>query len=729
MSPAAERSFPYSAFLPAALLLLFAFELGTFSTALDAWRVVVGHALIVVLALWGCRVSGDPLSLKGAHRSHAPDPRGGVRPDASRWPRLLPAILALATAVWLAASAWQSPVPRAGFEGMLLLVMVVFAVPTVVWLWRTPRRRRLGAAGIGIVLGVVAAAALVAAWREGSGRAAAPLGHHNLLALWLVMLLPLGVQGARAGDATDLRSRTERLRERIVPALAGLGAGLACVAVLATRSVGAMLAILVLIALAMGSSLRPDSRSWRLPLRLSSRLFVAALLLAVLASIGPRLADMARGDDVSARVRWGYLEAAVRGIGARPLFGWGPGAAAWTFAEHMRPVPGIHPAGEVVADPHSLPLRIAYDLGVPGLVLIGCLAFCVAGRRTQWDDGFGRAAGWGLVALLVAGTFTRPLASLAIPVGLVVLIGGRLAAAQGVRADGDEARLSKRRRRGRSWVAGLVVLASAVALAPLDAARVAYGQATHAPDAEAAAEALKRAVRLDPWHPLYRARLASIRGDSVMAHQAATEARGVAALWLAAASAAGGTSDADPETVDAQVRRQALARACGLDALAPVAPFLLAVDLGKRDASWAAALAGRAVLAEPRLLAATAWQQDPDLRDRAITWVMAQDDVDAGWRQVFLEEAAVRRPRVDQPMSADARRALVVRADTDPATAMSLHVFHRSPWPWRLADVVLDAERLVGLGLPAASALASTGRSTFDPSACVPSANGVHAVP
>lgn len=734
------------------MVLAFAVELGTFSAALDAWRVLVGHALVVILALVGCRAGLDPLALGAARGTTA----GRRRTEWKCTDRLLPVIVAALTACWLAVSAWRSPVTRAGAEGILLLIALVFVVPAVAWLWRTPRRRRLGAASLGASLAIVATVALATAWGQGvlseGGRAAQPLGHHNLLALWLVMLLPMALPGAwpeaeRAGEPSGGSSpdpavdrapassvshlRQGRHGEAVARALSGAGAVLALVTVLATRSLGGMLALFVLAVAAVvwqpsGVSqprvvASPDG--WRGGRSRWRRMGAALLALGVLMLVSPRLIDMARGDDVSTRVRMGYLAAAVRGIEARPVLGWGPGAAHWTFAEHVRPIPGVHPAGEVVADPHSLPLRLAYDLGLPGLLLIVCLAVVVVRRRPELDGRLGAATGLGIVAFVTAGTFTRPFAALAVPVALAVVIGGRLAATQTLRASGGWGRhgskhLEASHSGASHWSARLLLVVCAAALAPLDAARWAYDEATRAADSVDAEDALLRAVRRDPWHPLYRARLASLRGDAALATQAATDARGVAALWLAAGGMA-----IDSGTADERARSRALAHACRLDPLAPIAPFLLAVDVKDAQHPLAAQLGGRALLAEPLLLAAMSWQEVPGqlvpgLRDQAIAWVMARDDVDAGWRQVFLEEAAVRQAREEATMPNDAATALVVRADTEAATAMSLHVFQRRPWSWRLAAVSVDVDALAGLSMPAASALASTGRDAFDPLTC-----------
>ena len=89
-----------------------------------------------------------------------------------------------------------------------------------------------------------------------------------------------------------------------------------------------------------------------------------ALALVGAVWFAPRVIDVARGHDLSTRARLAYAEAGVRGWRERPLLGWGPGATAWTIAEHLPVRPGVLPAGQAVADLHDLPLQLGYELGV-----------------------------------------------------------------------------------------------------------------------------------------------------------------------------------------------------------------------------------------------------------------------------------------------------------------------------------------------------------------------------
>ena len=83
------------------------------------------------------------------------------------------------------------------------------------------------------------------------------------------------------------------------------------------------------------------------------------------------------------------------------MLGWGPGSASWTTAEHLRPIPGLHPPDQVVADLHSLPLQLGYELGWSGLLLTGGLALVFLRRRgaAAADPRLRRFALLGLAAL------------------------------------------------------------------------------------------------------------------------------------------------------------------------------------------------------------------------------------------------------------------------------------------------------------------------------------------
>ena len=686
------------ALLPAALLAFFGGWCGTFYYGASAAAVVLGHLVLLAVVAWGWR-GWDPLRL-GA--------RGKV----------LPPLLWL----WLLLSLRGSPVPRAGWVAAALLPAFL-AVPAVVArCWDESSARRRGGLALCAVAGGAALIALAGMAWQGSPRAAQPLGNAVLLGAFLAILAPLGLVVAAA-------ERRRRWRAAAIAAVALVG-----VAVLATRSVAAIAAAVVGTALV----LPPGRRRW----------LVVPLLGGVLV-LGTRLPGLASGLDPSLQARWTYWQAGVRGIFARPAFGWGPGSTSWTVAPLLRPRPGINPPGEVVGDLHAVPLQLAYELGLPGLAvaMAAGVAFVLARLRerpgtAEPSPATGTAEGpdlrrGGLAGLAAGGTALlagptlgttalwvtlavaagaalagsarcerRPLTSARSPSGpLSPRRGERGVGESGVadqpRGGGREGGGSGLRPRGGAWLSGAIAL---LLLAPLDAALACYEAARHAPPPRAVA-LLELAAELDPGMPLYRARIGwlarTAAGRALALGRAAAAAPAVPALQLAAgwsAQAAG------------QDGEEALARACDGDPLSGPAPWLLAMAAPK--AERAPRLAARALLADPPLLAALSWEREPELLAAALAEVTSWQGVDEGLRQALLDRAKSLpwRGRLG---------ALRVTMDEEPSTAVSLHVFRRRPWPATLAivpvrrDLVGDLERL-----PAAGSLSTTQADAF-PVPCV----------
>jgi hypothetical protein len=200
--------------------------------------------------------------------------------------------------------------------------------------------------------------------------------------------------------------------------------------------------------------------------------------------------------------------------------------------------------------------------------------------------------------------------------------------------------------------------------------------------------------------PLYRARLGwrapTAAGRASALGQAAAAARGVPALQLAAgwSAQAAGLAGGDE-----------LSRACDGDPLSGPAPFLLA--LAAPGAGPAPRLAARALLADPPLLSAVAWEREPALLAAALAAAAGWEGVDAGLRG-SLADAAAGLPRRG-PLA-----MLRVTMDEEPSTAVSLHVFRRLPWPATLAAVPVRREAFARVErLPAAGSLASTRGDAF----------------
>jgi hypothetical protein len=155
----------------------------------------------------------------------------------------------------------------------------------------------------------------------------------------------------------------------------------------------------------------------------------------------------------------------------------------------------------------------------------------------------------------------------------------------------------------------------------------------------------------------------------------------------------------------------ALEQGCALDPFAPYPPFYLATTAPEGPA--APRLAARAMLAEPRLAAATSWEGREALFRRALEEVRRWPGVDAGWKLALLRVA----PSPQARRGATRRLGLVV----DGAgfnQSWSLHLFHRRPWPtlWPLVSVREDL--LAPLGLPPATSLPETDGRVFEIRGC-----------
>lgn len=632
--------------VPAALLLLSASWSGTFQAPLSSIGVAMGHGALFGVALLGLPRWRDPLGMGRFGNG------------------LLLAAIGLSALSW-----WSSPVPRAGTLGMLLLPAFLLVPAAVAICWRDPAHRRQGVTALYVVAIVIT---VLAGWRWytlGSDRPALPLGHHNLLATFLVGLAPITLLA---------------LRERGVVRLVGLAAfGLSIATVLATRSLGGGLALAVSVAIATFANRR-------------LRLWGIAIAIASVALLVPRLGDVVSGGDPSTDARWGYVRAGIAGMAARPVLGWGPGAAAWTLAEHLAPEAGVHPPGETVADVHDLPVQLAYELGLAGLLAWGLVIACFLRRRRRapvGDEDLRHAALLGLLALALAGLAGLPLTVTALPVLAAILAGAALASTSESAREADAE---------WSMLVPLVVLVvCGIGGAQLDRGQWAYEQARRHEDPEQRLAWLVRAAALDLAHPLYHHRVGSARGDAAARLDAATRARGVAALWLEAGFAL--ADDGDPRA------RAALLRACDLDPLSAIAPWGLSKI--EDDPLRAADFGARALLAEPRMIAAIDWS--PDLRRRAVRRVERLAGVDLGWRDALARHAEARgfldpAGEVWPAPAQEDLRHLGLRVDDDPATSMSMFVFRRAPWPALLASVALDRRHLEGLTLTAATRLPST---------------------
>lgn len=653
MSELPARAAPLA---PALLLLLFAGWCGTFQGSASWPAGVCGQALLLAGACLGAGAVDDPLRL---------GPGG-------RW--LVWAVLAT-----LVASAWASPVPRAGRAGLALVPAFLLLPAAVASVLAEARRRDLAIAGCSVATAAVASWSLFVRPLEAGTRAAMPLGHHNLLAAFLVTSLPVACAGlARRGTARSLSA-------------VALATGL--LALLATRSwLGWLAGLATLLAIARA-----------LP---RGRKLVGGAILLTCGLLLPRLVSMLRGTDLSAAARSVYARAGWNGIVDRPLLGWGPGSTPWTLAEHLRPLPGVNPPGEAVGTLHSSALEVAYEIGLPGalLVVAALLLFGfrrLGDRRLASEPGASVLADCGLLGLAAGGAMALGNSLLAIPaisVALAVAAGAALSS-----------RTAPPRSRAKSAGVALYAIGAAAVLAGPALAERAYAAAIRAPSRAEAAAALAGAVQHDPTFPLYGARRAWAMSApaperAAAALQSAASARGVAALWLRAGGLA-------LEARDFESARAAFARAMALDPLGGVAPFSLYLASGGEAIDCAA----RALAAEPRLLAAVQWRNALARRAAAIDRLASWPGLPEGFAADLARRAAAVRPGDGEQID------LGLQMDVTAAVSVSLHQFRRSPWPADLARIPLDREavrRLSGFG--PASTRASAAVEAFPSGRCAP---------
>lgn len=641
--------------VPPLLLALFGAWCGTFAGGATAWGSAAGLATLLAALLWIGSPWRDPLRL---------GPSGSLLP----------------LALWIAAavSAWGSPVPRAGRMGVLLLPAFLWLPGVVERCWRTGDDRRQGLRTVALVTAGISAWALIDWLGLGAPRPAMPLGQHTLLAAWLVLVLPLAILPAR--EAGPWR-------------FTGIAAvGLGAVTVLLTRSLAGTAALAAEAVLGAVWLARTRGGRWK---GIAGGLVLLALAGAAVQA--PRLVWIAAGEDFSARVRSVYFEAGREGFLARPLLGWGPGSAAWTVHAFLDPVPGVSPPGEAVGELHSLPLQLAYELGGTGLTLaLGIVAVFVLRRRAELQTSRDPALlGCGLLGLAggaVASLGSGAIAVTALPLAAAVVAGAALSAAE--REAGREPSLPMR----------IYAVAAALALLPSELARWRYDRALAAETEgrrAVARQALASAVRLDPAFPLYRMRLALFTDGETAARlalRAAEDGGAVPVLWTAAGLL--GFSARSPWAGDA------LDRACALDPFGPFPPFYRMLSAPGSGA--APAYGAHALLAEPRLLAATSW--NPQLLGLSLEMVRRWPGVDPGWKEALLAAASVpvpsRGPFLRLGLEIDT-------ADTLRGQSLSLPVFRRRPWPARWPLVRIRQDLVLSLDLPPATTLPTTAPDAF----------------
>ncbi|MEO8198104.1 MAG: O-antigen ligase family protein [Thermoanaerobaculia bacterium] len=657
--------------LPALLLACFAFWSGTFPGAAAFPAGPAGQALVLGAALLGAAGWRDPLGLG----------------KAGRW--LVGALL-----VAVALSLWSSPVARAGRVGICLLPAYLLLAPFVARCWSTDRRRAIGLAAWSAVVAATALWAIAEQARQSTSRAAMPLGHHNLLAAFLVITLPLVVPALR--------------RRGLARGLAVLALVAGVVALIETRSFlgGAALALL-----ALAGAARFER----------ARHLVLGLALLGLALLVPRGEAIVRGEDSSAAARQVYLHAGWQGATERPIVGWGPGSTPWTLALHLRPRPGVNPPGEVVGEMHSLPLALAYELGFPGLALAAGVTGLFILRRWRArgaavDRGLVEAGLAGVAGFLLTALGGAQLSVTALPLAAMLAAGAALAGARAADGGSPDVLHDERHWRFDLRVVPVWIYAAGAlfALVPLARAQAFYERAAKLRVRAQAAPLVAQAMALDPDFPLYRARWAwsaeapaDLRAAAAIT--AARAAQGVAALWLRAGALAleGGRID---------LAREALQRALALDPLSGFAPFHLATLAG--DGGERVDCAARALLAEPRLAAASSWRGHDAARRSAIERLEHWPGIDTGWRVEMLKQA---QPAALSGDSSPVEEVdLAAQIDTTPALAVSLHLFRRSAWPADVARIRVERAGVRKMKLPSAASMEESAPVAFPYDRCAP---------
>ena len=210
---------------------------------------------------------------------------------------------------------------------------------------------------------------------DGTRRIYSTLGNPNLLAGYLVPILPLAVIALM---------RWQGLWPRLL-ALASLSSGLA--AALFTYSRGGWIGLLLALAsLGLLLLLRQTRHLGPLMRRLLPPLVISAVIVAlVLAAvkIEPlriRLLSMAAGrEDSSNNFRINVWMSALQMIQARPWLGIGPGNSAFNLIYPLFQQPRF-----TALSAYSVPLELAVETGIPGL--IAGLGLLISSLRIGWQQ-------------------------------------------------------------------------------------------------------------------------------------------------------------------------------------------------------------------------------------------------------------------------------------------------------------------------------------------------------
>ena len=370
---------------------------------------------------------------------------------------------------------------------------------------------------------------------------------------------------------------------------------------------------------------------------------------------------------------------------------------------------------------------MAYELGFVGLALAAAVLSLFLlrrwrGRSAAADRGLVEAGLAGVTGFLLTALGGAQLSVTALPLAAALAAGAALAGEGGAEARrGDPLRQGRVRRfAGQELAVWIYVGVAVLLLLPLARAHALYEAAARVRLRGEAAPLMARALALDPQFALYRARWAwsaevPVGERAVAAIAAARAAPGVAALWLR-----GGALALEAGRMD--LAREASERALALDPLGGFAAFQLAT-LGPAagGGSDAADCLARALLAEPRLAAATALRGRAAQVGQALARLERWPGIDAGWRAEMMKKAAGAAPGPLAPGAPAADEVeLAAQIDSTPALAVSLHLFRRSPWPADVARIRLERAGVRRMKLPAAAAMRESAAAAFPRERCAP---------
>lgn len=202
--------------------------------------------------------------------------------------------------------------------------------------------------------------------REAVNRVGGLLGHSNVLAVFLSLLLPIGI--ALLFTRVDVRLRTFCL----VTVLAGTAAMIATLSRTGWAGYGAALVgVLVLGGLYPGSWQRHGLK----------RLFVMAAIAAVLLAFSrPILLRLLYSDEGAVRVRWEWADTAWQMVRAKPLLGHGLNQYVWQMAPYTRygDMTALHNAyGKLLPVVHNNYMVVWAEQGTLGLIAFLALQYQV----------------------------------------------------------------------------------------------------------------------------------------------------------------------------------------------------------------------------------------------------------------------------------------------------------------------------------------------------------------